>query len=80
MKKLGKRFGSEQTKLELSDRAYEVYCGYSPLDIFERETEEGLVYFLRGCVEADDLTADELDEMLVELGEPDPMDEEQGNA
>lgn len=64
-----KRYGNEKTALELTPRAASIYATSDPLDILERETPEGLRYDLRGLMEADGLTAEEVNGMLEELAE-----------
>ena len=63
-----KQYGYVKTRLSLTDKAYDVYSGTCPLDIIEVEDEEGnCTYSMRGALEADDLTADEVNEYLEEL-------------
>lgn len=67
MKRLGKSYGDEKTNLTLTGKAYAVYCDTDPISIYERETEEGFRYAVRGFDECDNLTAEQVNAMLEEL-------------
>lgn len=67
MKNLGKRYGNEKTNLTLTDKAYAFYCDADPMSIYERETDEGFRYALRGFVDCNNLTAEQVNATLEEL-------------
>jgi hypothetical protein len=64
-----KRYGNEKTKLFLTEKAEAVYSDSDPLEILERETPYGLRYDLRGVLEADGLTAEEVNRTLEDLAD-----------
>lgn len=64
-----KRYGNEKTALELTPRAAAIYADSDPLEILERETPEGLRYDLRGVIEADGLTAQQVNAELETLAD-----------
>jgi hypothetical protein len=54
---------------QLSELASRVYRTTDPLDIIEVVDEsDNKIYFVRGCIEADNLTFDELDKLLTDFG------------
>lgn len=65
-----KRYGDTKTHLTLTATAREAYDSYSPLSIWERETDDDETeyrYDISGCLEATDLTETEVNEMLESL-------------
>lgn len=63
-----KRYGDTKTKLELTEKARRAYNEYSPLSIYETEDDDGVLsYRIDGCVEAYNLTEDEVNETLESL-------------
>ena len=60
-------YGNERTSLYLTPKAAEVYADSDPLVIVEYDTEEGLRYDITGILEADNLTEEEVNEMLEEF-------------
>lgn len=46
--------------------AHEAYSGISPLYIYEKETDEGKRYFIRGVYEYDNLTFKELEQFFID--------------
>lgn len=64
-----KHYGNEPTHLTLTEKAYAVYSNSFPLDIYERETEDGYTYRMTGAIVDDELTADDVNELLETLGE-----------
>ena len=62
-----KRYGDTKTHLELTDKARRAYDEYSPLNIFEIETDDGYRYDITGCVQASGLTEAEVNETLEDL-------------
>ena len=64
-----KRYGNTKTALELTPRAAAIYADSDPLEILERETPDGLRYDLRGILEADGLTAEEVSWTLEDLAD-----------
>lgn len=65
-----KQYGNTKTKLSLTERAYDIYRDTDPLDIWEVEDEDGnCTYSIRGAIEADDLTADEVSEYIEVLAD-----------
>lgn len=46
--------------------AHEAYSGISPLTIYEKETDEGKRYFIRGAYEYDNLTFKELEQFFID--------------
>lgn len=67
MKNLGKRYGDEKTNLTLTDKAYACYSVTDPISIYERETDEGFRYALRGFDDCDNLTAEQVNATLEEI-------------
>ena len=70
MKKKGKKmkhYGSENTHLKLTGKAFDNYTNSDPLDIYERETDKGLRYNITGIIEMNDLTEKELIDILVSM-------------
>ena len=68
MKQTGKRYGDTKTHLDLSARAREAYDEYSPLSIYEREVDDDEYrYDISGCIDAHDLTAEQVNEELESL-------------
>lgn len=67
MKRLSKRYGDEKTNLTLTGKAYAFYCEADPMSIYERETDEGFRYALRGFTYCDNLTAEQVNSTLEEL-------------
>ena len=61
-----KRYGCQNTALQLSPEAQKVYNETDPLDIFENEN--GL-YTLTGAIVAENLTEGEVNDALISLGE-----------
>ena len=59
-------YGNTATSLDLNRLAYIVYRDSDPLTITEYDTDSGLRYRLSGIIEADNLTADEVNDMLTE--------------
>ena len=47
--------------------AAESCSGMSPLDIYEKSTEEGKRYYIRGSVEYDDMTFKELEQYFIDI-------------
>lgn len=65
-----KKYGTDSTKLELSNKARIVYAGTDPLDIYEIETEDGLHYCIKDCDGTHDgLTAEQVNAFLEEIFE-----------
>lgn len=65
-----KVYGDTKTSLELSPKAYEIYINSDPCVICEHETESGdLTYSMSGIIERDGMTAEEVNELLEQLGE-----------
>jgi hypothetical protein len=68
-------YGNEPTNLHLTVKAYAIFCNTDPIDIYERAIEDndcnvvGYEYFCRGCIEADHLAEEEVNNMLEELAE-----------
>lgn len=62
-----KHYGNEKTNLTLTEKAFTNYSNADPLDIYEKEADNGFVYRITGIIEADDLTAAEVIEMLESL-------------
>lgn len=61
-----KIYGNEKTNLVLTEKAEKVYAETEPLTIIEHE--DGL-YSINGCIEADELTAEEVNEILEDLSD-----------
>lgn len=60
-----KIFGNEKTHLTLSETAERAYSMMDPLQIIEHEDDDGnLIYSMRGIIEADGLTEDEVNACL----------------
>ena len=59
-----KRFGDTKTHLDLTEKARRAYDEFSPLSIYEIETDDGYTYDITGCVQATGLTEDEVNETL----------------
>ena len=60
----------EEVNAEMAIRSFckeaeEAYSGMSPLTIYEKETDEGKRYFIRGMYEYDNLTFKELEEFFI---------------
>lgn len=69
-----KQYGNEKTSLKLTEKALAVYSVTDPLRILEQTTtdEDGSeirTYTMTGAIEAEGLTADEVNEMLEELAD-----------
>lgn len=68
-----KSFGDVETHLhrtDLSEKALKEYDETDPLDIYEEKLEDGsFLYHTRGSVDADDLTAEELNDLLEDMAE-----------
>ena len=62
-----KRYGDTRTHLELTEKARRAYDEYSPLNIYETETDDGYSYEITGCVEAHDLTEQDVNDILEDL-------------
>jgi hypothetical protein len=64
-KYLGKRYGDTSTNLILTEKAQKVYNVTDPIDIYEREEKDDeLVYSMRGVIVKDDLSADDVNQIL----------------
>ena len=60
------KVNAELSLQSLSEKAQECYSSTDPLDIYEVETDEGVVYFVRGCLgNYDGMTFEQLDSFLV---------------
>ena len=58
-------YGNENTHLLLTSQAFEAYSNTTPLEIAEHEQEDGsYLYSMRGAIEADDLTAADVNDWL----------------
>lgn len=70
-----KSFGDEETHLrrsDLSEKALSAYSQYEPLDIYEEKQEDGTyLYYLRGCIEGDELTVAKLNDLFERLFDDD---------
>ena len=64
-----KVYGCDNTNLTLTKEAQRVYNDISPIKIIEIETDDGYTYTIKGAIEADNMTADEVNQFLVELGQ-----------
>lgn len=63
-------YGWTRTVLQLSKRAEAIYSETDPLQILEIETADGAIsYAMSGCVEASGISADEVEAILISLGE-----------
>lgn len=62
-----KRYGDTKTHLDLTEKAKRAYDEYSPLSIYEIETDDGYTYDVTGCVQASGLTEAEVNETLEDL-------------
>lgn len=62
-----KHYGNKKTKLKLTEKAFTNYSNSDPLDIYEKETDNGFIYRITGIIEADGLTAAEVIETLESL-------------
>ena len=62
-----KRFGSEPTALYLTDKAQRVYSTTDPLDIYEYTVSGQTLYEMRGCLQHDGLTAQDVNEVLEQI-------------
>lgn len=49
----------------LSDKAYEVYSGIDPLDVYEVDNK----FYLRGALEYDELSLEELDQLFCDMAD-----------
>ena len=49
----------------LSAKAFKIYSETDPLDVYERDD----LLYVRGCIVADGITLDKLEQMLVDLWE-----------
>ncbi len=64
------KLNAELSLRSLSEKAQECYSSTDPLDIYEVETDEGVVYFVRGCLgNYDGMTFEQLDSFLVDWQE-----------
>lgn len=54
---------------DLSRKARDVYNHTDPLKIFERETDGGTLYDVRGLIDGDGLTFDELQKVIEEYAD-----------
>lgn len=64
------KVNAELSLRSLSEKAQECYSSTDPLDIYEVETDEGVVYFVRGCLgNYDGMTFEQLDSFLVDWQE-----------
>lgn len=63
-----KCYGDTKTKLELTDKAYDMCCSTDPLSIYERK--DGL-YDMDGSLIMNGLTAEQTNEVLEEFYEED---------
>lgn len=74
-----KSFGDVKTHLrrtDLSEKALNEYSATDPLNIYEEVLEDGsYIYHLRGCVDADDLTSEELNSLLESMADEDLEEE-----
>lgn len=69
-KYLGKRYGDARTNLILTEKAQKVYNVTDPIDIYEREEKDDeLVYSMRGVIVKDDLSADDVNQILEEFAD-----------
>lgn len=69
-KYLGKRYGDTRTDLTLTEKAQKVYNVTDPIDIYEREEDDDVfVYTMRGVIEKDDLSADDVNQILEEFAD-----------
>lgn len=62
-----KHYGSQRTHLKLTQKAFRAYSNTDPLDICEIESAGCYRYKMTGVIEGDDLTAEEVNEMLEAL-------------
>ncbi len=68
MKKYGKSYGDEPTKLMLSEKARKYYDMTSPIFIYEKETDNGLIYTIDDCGSiTENCTEDEVNEILEQI-------------
>lgn len=64
------KVNAELSLRSLSEKAQECYSGTDPLDIYEVETDEGVVYFVRGGLgNYDGMTFEQLDSFLADWQE-----------
>lgn len=68
-------YGNTATSLNLNRLAYIVYRDSDPLTITEYDSDSGLRYRLSGIIEADNLTEEEVNDMLTEDEMLDSFDE-----
>ncbi len=69
-KYLGKRYGDTRTDLTLTDKAQKVYNVTDRIDIYEREVDDDVfVYTMRGVIVEDDISADEVNQILEEFAD-----------
>ena len=69
-KYLGKRYGDTRTDLTLTEKAQKVYDVTDPIDIYEREEDDDVfVYTMRGVIVEDDISADEVNQILEEFAD-----------
>ncbi len=69
-KYLGKRYGDTRTDLTLTEKAQKVYDVTDPIDIYEREEDDDVfVYTMRGVIVKDDLSADDVNQILEEFAD-----------
>lgn len=69
-KYLGKRYGDTRTNLILTEKAQKVYNVTDPIDIYEQEEKDDvLVYSMRGVIVKDDLSADDVNQILEEFAD-----------
>lgn len=61
------KINGELATRRFSKDAYKYYSGTNPLTIYEVECESEKRYYVRGVIETDSLTFDELNEMFCEL-------------
>ena len=61
-----KRYGDTKTNLTLSDKAQDFYSGCDPLNIYEHSNG---TYSVTGLFCGEDMTADEVNEMLEQLAD-----------
>lgn len=54
---------------DLSPKAWRAYCESDPLTIYERETDSGTLYDVRGLIDGGGLTFDELQKALEEYAD-----------
>lgn len=73
--KTTRTYGWTRTVLKLSKEAQAIYNETDPLQILEIEDEDGAItYTMTGCMEATDRSAEDVEAILISLGEEDDAD------